>query len=96
MTESAITLKHVDLKSAFDRSFQEAPLERDHELTHLLIVRIGTASFALKVGDLAGLARMQKVVPIPSTDRRLARPRWPERPDGRGLQSCRRDRQSGA
>ena len=31
---------------------------------HLLIVRIGTARFALKVADLAGLARAQTVVPI--------------------------------
>lgn len=54
------------LKSSFDRSFQEAPVKRDHELAHLLIVRIGAARFALKVSDLAGLARAQTVVPIPA------------------------------
>jgi len=56
------------LKSSFDRSFQEAPVERNHELAHLLIVRIGTTRFALKVSDLAALARAQTVVPIPSTN----------------------------
>jgi purine-binding chemotaxis protein CheW len=66
--ETAITLKHEELKSSFDRSFQEAPVERNHELAHLLIVRIGTTRFALKVSDLAALAHAQTVVPIPSTD----------------------------
>jgi chemotaxis signal transduction protein len=68
LTETAITLKHEELKSSFDRSFQEAPVERNHELAHLLIVRSGTARFALKVGDLAALARVQTVVPLPATD----------------------------
>ncbi|HEX3409495.1 MAG TPA: chemotaxis protein CheW [Candidatus Binataceae bacterium] len=66
--ETGITLKHEDLRSAFDRSFEAAPVERDHELVHLLVVRIGAARFALKVNDLAGLARAEKVVPIPSKD----------------------------
>ncbi len=68
MTETAIVLKIEELKSSFDRTFQEALVERNQQLEHLLIVRIGTARFALKVGDLAGLARAQTVVPIPTTD----------------------------
>jgi chemotaxis signal transduction protein len=71
LTETISPLKHEELKRSFDRSFREAPVERNHELAHLLIVRIGTARFALKVSDLAGLARVQTVVPIPSTDRGL-------------------------
>jgi chemotaxis signal transduction protein len=71
LTDTAIVLKFEELKSSFDRTFQEAHVERDRELVHLLIVRIGTAKFALKVGDLAGLARVQTVVPIPTTDSRL-------------------------
>jgi chemotaxis signal transduction protein len=67
LTEAMFTLKHAELKSSFDRSFREAPVERNHELAHLLIVRIGTTRFALRVSDLAGLARVQTVVPIPST-----------------------------
>jgi chemotaxis signal transduction protein len=68
LSETAIALKHEDLKSSFDRSFQDAPVERNHELAHLLIVRIGTARFALKVRDLAALARAHTIVPIPSAD----------------------------
>jgi chemotaxis signal transduction protein len=68
LSESAITLKHEELKSSFDRNFQEAPVERGHELAHLLIVRVGTARLALKVSHLAGLARAEAVLPIPSAD----------------------------
>lgn len=71
MNETAIGLKHEELKRAFDRSFQEAPVERDHELAHLLVVRIGTARFALRVSDLAGLARAQSVMAVPAADSTL-------------------------
>jgi chemotaxis signal transduction protein len=71
LKETAIELKHEELRSAFDRSFQEAPVERNHELAHLLVVRIGNARFALRVSDLARLARTQGVTPLPSADRGL-------------------------
>jgi purine-binding chemotaxis protein CheW len=61
-------LDFEELKSSFDRTFQEPRIERNHELVHLLIVRIGAARFALKVGELAGLARAQVIVPIPASD----------------------------
>lgn len=68
MTETANVLDFEELKSSFDQTFQQARVERNHELVHLLVVRIGTARFALKVRDLAGLARAQTIVPIPAAD----------------------------
>jgi chemotaxis signal transduction protein len=68
LSDSDDTLNSEDLRSAFDRTFQEARVELSHELVHLLVVRIGMARFALKVGDLAGLARAQTIVPIPAAD----------------------------
>ena len=65
MIETDVALKFEDLKRAFDLTFQQPLVERGQELVHLLMVRIGTARFALKVADLAGLARAQTVVPIP-------------------------------
>jgi hypothetical protein len=41
-------LDFEELKSSFDRTFQQARVERNHELVHLLVVRIGAARFALK------------------------------------------------
>lgn len=71
LNETAIGLKHEELKRAFDRSFREAPVERNYEFAHLLVVRIGDARFALRVSDLAGLARAQSVTPVPTSDRGL-------------------------
>ena len=71
MIETDIVLKFEDLKRAFDLTFQQPLVERGQELVHLLIVRIGTARFALKVADLAGLARAQTIVPIPGADSEL-------------------------
>ena len=68
MIESDVALKFEDLRRSFDLSFQQPLVERAQELVHLLIVRIGSARFALKVADLAGLARAQTVVPIPGSD----------------------------
>ena len=68
MIETDVALKFDDLKRAFDLTFQQPLVERAQELVHLLIVRIGTARFALKVADLAGLARAQTVVPLPGAD----------------------------
>ena len=59
--------KSEELRTSFDRTFADARVERSEEFVHLLIVRIGTARVALKVADLAGLARAQTVVPIPGT-----------------------------
>jgi len=68
LIETDVALKFEDLKRSFDLTFQQPLVERGQELVHLLIVRIGTARFALKVADLAGLARAQTVVPIPGAD----------------------------
>ena len=68
MIETDIALKFEELKHSFDLTFQQPLVERSQELVHLLIVRIGNARFALKVADLAGLARAQTVVPIPGAD----------------------------
>jgi chemotaxis signal transduction protein len=68
LTDTANLLDFEELRSSFDQTFQQARVERDHELVHLLVVRIGAARFALKVCDLAGLARAQTIVPIPATD----------------------------
>jgi chemotaxis signal transduction protein len=68
LTDTINLLDFEELKSSFDRTFQQARVERNHELVHLLVVRIGTARFALKVCDLAGLARAQTVVPVPAAD----------------------------
>ena len=68
MIETDVALKFEDLKRSFDQSFQQPLVERGQELVHLLIVRIGIERFALKVADLAGLARAQTVVPIPGAD----------------------------
>jgi purine-binding chemotaxis protein CheW len=66
LIETDVALKFEDLKRSFDLTFQEALIERSQELVHLLIVRVGTTRFALKVADLAGLVRAQTVVPIPA------------------------------
>lgn len=66
MSETTAILKLEELKGSFDRIFQEVRVERDRELVHLLIIRVGKARFALKVGALTGLARAQTVVPIPT------------------------------
>ena len=71
MIETDVALKFEDLKRSFDQSFQQPLVERGQELVHLLIVRIGSSRFALKVADLAGLARAQTVVPIPGADSAL-------------------------
>jgi chemotaxis signal transduction protein len=68
LIETDVALKFEDLKRSFDLTFQQPLVERGQELVHLLIVRIGIARFALKVADLAGLARAQAVVPIPGED----------------------------
>ena len=68
MIETDIALKFEELRQSFDLTFQQPLVERGQELVHLLIVRIGIARFALKVADLAGLARAQTVVPIPGAD----------------------------
>lgn len=68
MIENDVALKFEDLKRSFDLTFQQPLVERGQELVHLLIVRVGIARFALKVADLAGLARAQTVVPIPGAD----------------------------
>ncbi len=65
MIETNVALKFEELKRSFDLTFQEPLIERGLEPVHLLIVRIGTAKFALKVADIAGLARAQTIVPIP-------------------------------
>jgi chemotaxis signal transduction protein len=64
-------LNFEDMKKSFDRTFQEPLVERAQELVHLLIVRIGTPRFALRVADLAGLARAQTVAPIPGANSEL-------------------------
>jgi chemotaxis signal transduction protein len=68
LSETDVLLKFEDLKRAFDLTFQQPLVERGQELVHLLIVRVATARFALKVADLAGLARAQTIVPIPGAD----------------------------
>jgi chemotaxis signal transduction protein len=68
LIETDVALKFKDLKRSFDLTFQQPLVERGQELVHLLIGRIGTARFALKVADLAGLARAQTEVPIPGAD----------------------------
>jgi len=65
LIETDVELKFGELKRSFDLTFQQPLVERGQELVHLLIVRIDDARFALKVADLAGLARAQTVVPIP-------------------------------
>jgi len=68
LIETADVLDFEELKTSFDRTFEQARVELNQELVHLLIVRTGAARFALKVGELAGLARAQTVVPIPTAD----------------------------
>jgi chemotaxis signal transduction protein len=66
LTDLQIAHKLQELKSSFDRTFQEALVERSQDLAHLLTIRIGTAKVALNVGDLAGLVRAQTIVPLPT------------------------------
>jgi chemotaxis signal transduction protein len=68
LIETDVALKFEELKRSFDLTFQQPLVERGREIAHLLVVRVGTARFALKVADLAGLARAQTVVPLPGTD----------------------------
>jgi len=68
LIEPDVALKFEELKRSFDLTFQQPLVERGQEVVHLLVVRIGTARFALKVADLAGLARAQTVVPLPGAD----------------------------
>ncbi len=89
-------LNFEDMKKSFDRTFQEPLVEREQELVHLLIVRIGTPRFALRVADLAGLARAPDRSTYPRREFRTAWPGRSQRPDGGDLQSGRNDRQSGS
>lgn len=71
MSGSDFGLRLTELKGTFDRTFQQALVEGDQQLVHLLIVRSGPARFALKVSDLAGLGRLRRVAPLPIADRGL-------------------------
>lgn len=66
MTENGSALKLEKLKRSFDQGFQEAGVERDQTLVHLLTIRIATEKFALPVAELAGLARASIVVRLPA------------------------------
>ncbi len=61
------TLMHTleELRSSFDRSFQE-PIARPAEAPLLLLaIRVANGAFALRVDELAAVSRIEKIVPIP-------------------------------
>jgi chemotaxis signal transduction protein len=54
------------LRSAFDVTFSEAPIELTVASEDCLFVRIGNDPFAIRLAETAGLYADRKVVPIPS------------------------------
>jgi chemotaxis signal transduction protein len=67
MSENGGVAKLEELKRSFDRAFQDATIERELGLEHLLRIRVGTERFAVRVAELAGLMRTPTIVRLPTT-----------------------------
>ncbi|MFP5502240.1 MAG: chemotaxis protein CheW [Candidatus Sericytochromatia bacterium] len=53
------------LRQAFDRVFAEPPTEEEQGLEELIVVRLGGERLAIRLTALAGIERLDRVVPLP-------------------------------
>lgn len=54
------------LRQQFDSSFEQAP-EPPNEYEDLLFIRVGEQPFAVPVAEIKGLAKLERLTPIPSS-----------------------------
>ena len=55
----------AQLRTDFDNGFAQAPrISADHE--SVVQIRVGGEAFAIRTGDIAGLVKSRKIVPLPS------------------------------
>jgi chemotaxis signal transduction protein len=54
------------LRLEFDRAFAAKPATREDAVDDLLLIRISSVSFALRVSEIGGVAKDRVVVPVPS------------------------------
>jgi purine-binding chemotaxis protein CheW len=65
VSERDVSYQLDDLRRAFDQAFAVPPPPPLAELESLLIIRVDGESFALRVGELAGLEGRRKIVALP-------------------------------
>jgi purine-binding chemotaxis protein CheW len=71
VTDAPVPAKLAALRRDFDASFAAPPPERAEESERLLLIRSGGEALAMRIGELAGLVKERKVVPLPGTSREL-------------------------
>ena len=57
----------VELRRAFDQAFASAPGEQAPEAEDILSLRIAGKPYGVKVHEIAGIARVSRIVPLPSS-----------------------------
>jgi purine-binding chemotaxis protein CheW len=62
----ALELRVRGLRAAFDRTFALAPSTDREPTEDLLLIRVGPAPYALRISELAGVAKDRPIVAAPS------------------------------
>lgn len=57
----------VELRRAFDQAFASAPAEQAPEAEDILALRIAGEPYGVKVRAIASIARVSRIVPLPSS-----------------------------
>src|ERR1019366_8843948 len=55
-----------EVRPAFDRSFSAPPPSRAAETQSLIVIRLAGETLVLRAGDITGIARRRRLVPLPS------------------------------
>jgi purine-binding chemotaxis protein CheW len=63
---NAVDPRLGELRRAFDRSFAAPPPSRAAETLSLIVIRLAGERLVLRAGDIAGIARRKRLVPLPS------------------------------
>ena len=58
--------KAAELRRAFDGMFAVQPIRPTEDIERFLAIRMGKNKYALRLGEIAGLAPARKLVPLPS------------------------------
>jgi chemotaxis signal transduction protein len=65
-TGSRFEQRVVDLRIAFDEAFARPSVVRADDTEDILLVRVGGDPYALRSGEMSGLATGKKIAPVPS------------------------------
>jgi chemotaxis signal transduction protein len=66
MDEKLSMTQALQWRTAFDQSFAQAPCDATVDLHDYLAIRAGEGSYALRLGEVAGLQMLNSLTPCPS------------------------------